>query len=466
MCGREMVSGRAVSGQGVSRLPASKGFAAGFTTAAASIDLGAVTALSTPATFRIRVIAHASGLAQHLLACMPATSGSGWRLEFTTTGGGVYFLPTYNGVGNYGATPISFSAFGREAIFDYVMVMVSGSILHYVDGVYINTSATSAMIAAAAGSTLKLGSAGGLAQILSAEFWGRELSAGEIRALYRTPLAMLREPHRWAFPAAAGGTTLVLADAAHDHAADAVVLVQQHQLAAADASHPHAADAVTLTQQHQLSADDAAHIHLADAVALIQQHQLAAVDAIHGHTADAVALVQQHAIAIADAMHAHDLDALTLAVQSTLSMSDATHAHGADGVTLSLAGSLAVADATHGHAVDPVPLTQQHLMALADALHAHGSDVVTLGTGLVLAVVDAVHAQTADTLAISQLHLLVLADAAHAHLTDTLALVMPGAITTLPDRTLVIAAEHRALVIVTESRALAIGAEARVLTIH
>lgn len=143
------------------------------------------------------------------------------------------------------------------------------------------------------------------------------LTQNQHLALHESPYQLFRaSPRRLYFDVpAAGGVSLVIADATHGHTADNLTLSTSTALAIDDALHAHAADNVTLT------------------------------------TSGAVTLVVQ------DATHAHTADNLTLTVSLggiTLVIQDATHAQIADALALTTDSFLAVADAFHGHQADNV----------------------------------------------------------------------------------------------------------------
>lgn len=190
--GYEAVSRRGVNANSVTPIPGLGGAAVKFNSASAAIDLGVVAAVARPITLRVRFISPTAGSASYLLACMPATSGSGWRLEASTTGGGLYPVLTYNAVANYAASAITIPAFGRQMITDYVVTMSASTITHYADGALLNSAAAASFTSAAAGSTLKIGAASGLAQVMQVEYWGRVLEVNEIVALYKDPKLLIK----------------------------------------------------------------------------------------------------------------------------------------------------------------------------------------------------------------------------------------------------------------------------------
>jgi hypothetical protein len=91
------------------------------------------------------------------------------------------------------------------------------------------------------------------------------------------------------------GLSLVVADAAHAHTADNVLLTQVHSLVVSDAAHSSTADNVVLVPggDATLVVSDATHAHTADNVVLTQDHTLEVQNASHEHTADNVVLDQQ-----------------------------------------------------------------------------------------------------------------------------------------------------------------------------
>ena len=156
---------------------------------------------------------------------------------------------------------------------------------------------------------------------------------------------------------AGGGTSLTVADAAHAHTLDAVVLTTSTALVVQDMAHGHALDAVTLSTGTALAVADSLHAHALDNVTL--------------STTGAVSLT------VADSLHAHTLDAVVLTSQTDLAAADMAHGHALDGVTLTLGGiSLVIAEIMHAHALDNVALTLDTYLAVADLLHAHTLDNV------------------------------------------------------------------------------------------
>jgi hypothetical protein len=130
---------------------------------------------------------------------------------------------------------------------------------------------------------------------------------------------------------------------------------------------------------------DAAHAHTVDNIVLgtTSAASLLVADAAHGHTVDGVTLNTAAVLALQDALHAHAADALALSTASALAVADATHAHTADNVTLTTGGaSLLLADSLHAHAADGLALTVSAYLVVASALHDHTSDLIVLtGTG-------------------------------------------------------------------------------------
>lgn len=157
-------------------------------------------------------------------------------------------------------------------------------------------------------------------------------------------------------PAAASGTDVTPADAAHGHTADQPTITQTHVLTTADAAHPHTADAPALTQVHVLAVDSASHGHAAESPTVDQSHVVTPDDAGHAHTAGQPTVSQVHALTVDDASHAH------VAAQPALTSE----------------GDLAPADALHGHTADQPSITQAHVITPADAAHAHAAGSPTV----------------------------------------------------------------------------------------
>lgn len=232
--------------------------------------------------------------------------------------------------------------------------------------------------------------------------------ADEIPRIYQEALAdpwSIWSP-RPVFVWMGGGTlSLVIADAAHGHAADGIVLTAAAALAVADATHAHIGDALTLSTGTALAPADAGHAHAADAIAISAQSALGVADAAHVHVADNLTLsaTGAAALSIADAGHAHAADGLALTTASALAVADALHSHTVDGLTLSAASVLAIQEALHAHAADGLTLTAGGAPALllADSLHAHTADGVLLSVAAWLLVADAAHGHAADLVLLS-----------------------------------------------------------------
>lgn len=155
--------------------------------------------------------------------------------------------------------------------------------------------------------------------------------------------------------AAAGGTTLTVADASHSHTAEAPALTQHNILVAADAAHAHAAEAPALTQHNILVAADTAHAHTSEAPTLTAYGptvSLTVADAGHAHAADNIALTQHHILSVDDAGHAQTADAADLTQHHLLAVADSAHAHSADAPDLTQHNTLEVQDAWHNHTAD------------------------------------------------------------------------------------------------------------------
>ena len=239
-----------------------------------------------------------------------------------------------------------------------------------------------------------------------------------------------------------GGVTLVLSDGQHDHAADALDLLQLHILSLVDSYHGHNADGLTLLQQHLLAVVDAAqahvadnlileqihnltvagsdHAHTADNLALLQQHLLNLLGADHAHTADQLDLLQQHLLAILDSAHDHFAEELNLIQQHLVEILETNHAHVVGELDLVQQHLLTLEDADHNHTAETLALIQQHLLVLLDSSHDHFADQIVFLQGQLLEISAAAHGHFADSLDIIQQHLLALLDSEHAHIADSI----------------------------------------------
>ena len=145
---------------------------------------------------------------------------------------------------------------------------------------------------------------------------------------------------------------LVVADAFHTHRAgsapgvppglnDFIQLEQQHALAVQDARSIHTAThLLPFFGVHNLIVAEAQHLHAADAVLLDQAAVLVVADGQSLHATDPIALTQAHTLAIADARSLHATDALALVQDHVLAVADTLHAHAADNAVLVLPGAV------------------------------------------------------------------------------------------------------------------------------
>lgn len=198
---------------------------------------------------------------------------------------------------------------------------------------------------------------GPLATTVLLAIWDRPLSDQEATALSLDPWQLFAEHIVVISRAAGSGVSLVVADAAHAHAADAIILTSETALAIADAQHAHTADNVVLgvTGATSLAVADATHAHTVDGLTLTSASVLAVQDALHAHAADSVSLNTAAALVVADASHGHAADNVTLTTGgASLLLADSLHAHTADGVALTVSAYLVVSDALHGHLADVV----------------------------------------------------------------------------------------------------------------
>jgi hypothetical protein len=219
------------------------------------------------------------------------------------------------------------------------------------------------------------------------------------------------------------GATLVIADGAHAHSAENVILTQHHVLAIQDALHAHSAENVSLTQHHILVTQDALHAHSAESPTLAIHHILVIQDASHSHSAESLVLIQHHVLAVQDASHAHTADNITLVQHHVLVVQDASHGHTADNLILVHHHILVIQDAIHSHTADNLDLVQHLTLAIQDASHSHTAESLTLIQHHVLIVQDAIHAHSSESPTLIQHHVLVIQDASHAHLAETPTLV-------------------------------------------
>lgn len=231
---------------------------------------------------------------------------------------------------------------------------------------------------------------------------------------------------------AASAVDLVIANAAHGHAAEAVVLTSATALAIDGAAHAHAAQGPTLGTETALVASDASHAHQADGPALSTESTLAPASAFHAHAAEGPTLSADATLAVDGAIHGHQADTVTLETTSgtTLTVASAAHAHLADAVVLGAMETLAIADALHAHLASVAVLTVDSTLVVADAHHAHVADAVTLSTVVAVNLVidSAAHAHQAEAVTLGVVISITLSidPATHAHTAQTVVLTLPG----------------------------------------
>jgi len=237
---------------------------------------------------------------------------------------------------------------------------------------------------------------------------------------------------------AGGGETLIMADLAHSHALDNVVLTQKHTIVIGGLEHSHSLDNITLTQKHSIIVNALEHTHSLDMPVLSQKHIIAVAGLDHSHSLDNVTLTQAHLLAIAGLDHSHALDNVILTQAHLLALAgiehghtldnvaltqahiladvaDLTHSHSLDNIVLSLAGVLVVNSLTHGHSLDTPTLTQKHTLTVADLAHSHALDTIELSFGVTLVVNDLTHLQSLDGVDLLQAHVLIVDGLGHSH---------------------------------------------------
>ena len=118
---------------------------------------------------------------------------------------------------------------------------------------------------------------------------------------------------------ASGGsdTSLVVANQAHAHVADAITLASASDLAVADSAHAHTSEAPALSADTSISVQDQAHAHTDGGPLDLSGAPSLAVDAVaHGHTSDAITLSSESLLVIADALHGHTSTSVVLVLPS------------------------------------------------------------------------------------------------------------------------------------------------------
>lgn len=233
-------------------------------------------------------------------------------------------------------------------------------------------------------------------------------------------------------PLSASAVDLVIANAAHGHAADAVALTSATVLATDGATHAQAAQSPTLGTETALSVSDTSHAHQAGEPTLSTDSVLTTANAAHAHAAESPALSADSTLVVDDALHGQQADAVTLetTVGTTLSVANAAHTHLADAVALSAMETLAIADALHGHLADHATLTVDSTLVVADAVHAHTADALTLSTVVAanLVIDSATHEHEAEVVTLGVVISITLSidSTTHVHTAETVVLTLPG----------------------------------------
>ena len=232
----------------------------------------------------------------------------------------------------------------------------------------------------------------------------RAWSPGEVEAWSRDPNIFLDFNALYVWDeAGGGGVSLVIADSAHGHIADNMVLTQAHQLGVDDADHAHTADEIVLQAAAELGINRADHAHSADNLVLTQAHILVVQNSTLAHAADNLVLQSAGTLDIAGGLSAHTANNIDLTQAHILAIADAAHAHAADNVTLDSSAIVVIQDSTHAHAADSLALTQAHALDIAGALHAHLADNINVGVDhATLIISDTLHAHLADQCNVSE----------------------------------------------------------------
>lgn len=276
--------------------------------------------------------------------------------------------------------------------------------------------------------------------------------------------------------ASVGPTTLVIANASHDHTVQSLTLTQVHLLAVQNATHSQTANNLTLTQVHSLTIQNSSHAHTAGNVVLTQVRRvvLAASANITASgeattaqltppsgktTADFTAgrmqddenptdtvnlgvddytelewSVQLSSFATGDfefrvTANGTPLDTYSVTPQlsvgaapTNLVIQSASHAHTAENAVFTQVHSLVVADASHAHTANNLALTQVHSLAVQNSSNTHTAENLSLTQTHALTVQNSSHSHTAESLTLTQVHSLAIANSSHSHAADNLAL--------------------------------------------
>jgi hypothetical protein len=178
----------------------------------------------------------------------------------------------------------------------------------------------------------------------------------------------------------AGGTlelsfaepALSIASVHHNHAAQALQLIQNHCLSASNGEQAHALGVPPLIQNYLLAVSDMAQAHALGVPPLAQIHLLGIEPLTQGHALGTGGLSQLHWLGIDSAAHGHALHSTGLVQNGLLAVSDMAQAHALGTGGLSQLHWLGIGSAAHGHALLEVVLPSQHLLPIQGLLHGLG----------------------------------------------------------------------------------------------
>jgi len=171
---------------------------------------------------------------------------------------------------------------------------------------------------------------------------------------------------------AAGGTTLVVAEADSAGTIDNVALTQAHALQVQALSGAGAIDNVSLTQAHLLAAQPLLSSGTIDNVNLILAKTLSIAELLTSGTIDNVELIQKHILSVNSLLASETIDNVEVSIAETLSIAEALSAGTIDNVELIQKHALSVDDLSSSGALDNVTLSLSGIYYLrADGVAAN-----------------------------------------------------------------------------------------------
>jgi hypothetical protein len=220
-----------------------------------------------------------------------------------------------------------------------------------------------------------------------------------------------------------GGTTLVIQESTHAHAADSPDLTQHNVLVVQESGHGHGAENLDLTQHNVLAIQDTSHGHVVEEPILTEHAAITIQESAHSHVAESPDLVQHNVLDVQESTHGHQAENLDLVQHNVLTIQESSHALDAENVVLSISITLVIQDSSHGHSAEGLDLVQHNVLAVQEAAHAHIAEGQDLVQHNVLVVEDAAHGHSVESLDLVQHNVLSIDESAHGHLVENIDLV-------------------------------------------